>query len=146
VNAVNRLLDKYRETCSLPSDMALATSLGIKRQSVHAWRHGTAWPSDEHIHAMASAIGEESMSWLIPIHAERASGPVKKDWLQLAKSLGYAAASITAVIGLAVYTPESKASGVVNNNGTGYTLCASLVLFQVLRTTPTCLANDQSLS
>jgi len=118
VNAVNKLLDKYREKCSFGSDMALAASLGIKRQSVHAWRHGTAWPTDDHVHTMAEAIEESPIRWLVPIHAERASGPAKKDWLQLAQTLGLAAASLAMTVGLAVYTPKAHAESHVYNNET----------------------------
>ena len=123
-----QLLDKYRQKCSITSDNQLASALGITRQAISGWRKNTSWPSEEHIHKMANTIGEEPIKWLVAIHAERASGPVKKDWLRLAKNLGWAASWAAMTIGLAVYTPEANASTtqprVADNNGCSYTLCA----------------------
>jgi transcriptional regulator with XRE-family HTH domain len=114
-STTEQLLDKYALACSLTSDNQLAAALGIKRQSVHQWRKGQAFPSEEHIYTMAMMIDNEPTKWLVAIHADRSSGPVKKEWVQLAKSLGYAAAAVTFTVGLAVQTP-AKASTVSAHN------------------------------
>lgn len=85
MNAVNKLLDMYRESCSLPSDSALAESLKLTRQGVHQWRKGTSWPSEEHIIAMAKAINEPAERWFVAINADRAGPEGRKVWLRLAQ-------------------------------------------------------------
>ena len=93
MSAVNNLLDKYRERCSLASDNALGESLGVKRQAVHQWRKGLSWPSDEHVVEMAGKIKEAPEGWLAAVHADRTSDKTaKRVWLQAAQRLGYAAA------------------------------------------------------
>ena len=96
MSAVNNLLDKYREVCSLPSDSAAADSLGVKRQALHQWRKELSWPSEEHIMAMAKAINEPAERWFVQIAADRASPVARKVWLRLAQ----AAAVIALTVGL----------------------------------------------
>lgn len=86
MSAVNNLLDKYREICSLPSDSAAADSLGVKRQALHQWRKELSWPSEEHIMAMAKAINEPAERWFVQIAADRASPTARKVWLKLAQA------------------------------------------------------------
>ncbi len=83
MSAVNNLLDKYREACSLTSDSALADSLKISRQGVHQWRKGLSWPTEEHIITMAKKIEEPAERWLASISMDRAPEPAKKYWLKL---------------------------------------------------------------
>ncbi|MFK2904955.1 hypothetical protein ISP17_13420 [Dyella ginsengisoli] len=85
MSAVNNLLDKYRETCSLPSDSAVADSLHIKRQAVHQWRKGVSWPSEDHVLEMTKAMQEPAERWFIAISADRASPAARKVWLKLAQ-------------------------------------------------------------
>lgn len=93
MSAVNNLLDKYREACSLTSDSAVADRLKISRQGVHQWRKGLSWPSEDHVIAMAKAIDEPAERWFVEINADRASPAGRKIWLRLIQ----AAASIAAV-------------------------------------------------
>lgn len=83
MSAVNNLLDKYREACSITSDSALADSLKISRQGVHQWRKGLSWPSEEHIITMANKIKEPAERWLASISMDRAPEPAKKYWMKL---------------------------------------------------------------
>lgn len=86
MSAVNNLLDKYREARSIASDSALAESLRITRQGVHQWRKGLSWPSEDHVIAMANAIGEPAERWFVAINADRASPAARKVWLRLAQA------------------------------------------------------------
>lgn len=86
MSAVNNLLDKYREARSIASDSALAESLRITRQGVHQWRKGLSWPSEDHVIAMANAIGEPAERWFVAINADRASPAARKIWLRLAQA------------------------------------------------------------
>ena len=86
MSAVNNLLDKYREARSIASDSALAESLHITRQGVHQWRKGLSWPSEDHVIAMATAIGEPAERWFVAINADRASPAARKVWLRLAQA------------------------------------------------------------
>lgn len=95
MTAVNSLLDKYREVCAITSDSALADSLKLTRQGVHQWRKGLSWPSEDHVIAMAKAIGEPAERWLASISMDRASPTAKKYWLKLLQA---AAAFATAFL------------------------------------------------
>lgn len=87
MSAVNKLLDKYRAACSAASDSALAGRLGVSRQSVHQWRNGITWPTEDHIVSMAEAAGEQPGHWLPLIAAERSTSPrARSVWLGLMKA------------------------------------------------------------
>lgn len=94
MTAINKLLDKYKETCSIASDNALGECLGIRRQAVHQWRKGQSWPSDEHIVELASKTNQDPAAWMAAIHAERVTGKARAAWMKAAQRLGYAAAVI----------------------------------------------------
>lgn len=105
MDAVNKLLDKARATCSLPSDVALAEKLGVSRQLVSQWRKGANPMSDDRIAQIAHLAREDGGRWLLTIHAERASGAAAKDWQALLRRFGAAAA-----LGVVVLMPWSNAS------------------------------------
>jgi len=44
MDAVNKLLDSARETCSPRNDKALAAALHVGAPAVSNWRHGRAYP------------------------------------------------------------------------------------------------------
>lgn len=117
MTAVNTLLDKYREICSFNSDSAVAESLGIKRQGVHQWRKGTAWPSEQHIDAMAKKIQEPTERWLAQIAMDRAPQQTKKYWLRLLQTAAtvagiYILSRIDGQTGtLALLLPAAHSSG-----------------------------------
>ena len=92
MEAVNKLLDKARVACSLPSDVALAEKLGVSRQLVSQWRKGANPLSDDRIAQIAHLAKEDGGRWLLTIHAERASGAAAKDWQKLLRQFGAAAA------------------------------------------------------
>jgi transcriptional regulator with XRE-family HTH domain len=92
MNYTNKLLDKYREKCSIKTDMGAAESLGLGRSAISGWRHGNRHAEADAVEKMAKAIGEPVQKWLHLIEAERARTPAAaKVWLRLAQ----AAASIT---------------------------------------------------
>jgi len=105
MDAVNKLLDKARVACSLPSDVALAEKIGVSRQLVSQWRKGANPLSDERIAQIAHLANEDGGRWLITIHAERASGAAAKDWQSLLRRFGAAAA-----LGVVVLMPLGNAS------------------------------------
>ncbi len=98
MNAAIKLLDKYKEVCSIASDNACAGSLGVSRQAVSKWRTGENHPDADVIEKMCNATGEPLRHWLPLIEAERARSPaVRKVWLRLAQ----AAAMIALTVGIA---------------------------------------------
>lgn len=83
----NILLDKFKEACSLDSDYAAATSLGLTRATISGWRHGKSHANAEAVAAMCEAIDEPLRTWLPLIEAERARTPAdRKVWLRLASA------------------------------------------------------------
>lgn len=108
MTAVAQLLDKVRNTCSLPSDAALAERLGITRQTIHCWRHGIAFPNEDHVARMAGMAHEDPGAWLLKVKAESSTGAAGKAWAALAKRLGAAAAVLLMVGGLAPSPAAAK--------------------------------------
>lgn len=109
MSATLKLLDKYRETRSIPSDNAAAIALGIHRATVSGWRKQGKQAEAHVIAAMAKAIGQEAGGWLALIESERArSNEDRKVWAALARQLG-AAASVTLML-FAVSLPSPAKS------------------------------------
>lgn len=99
MNALAELLDAVRERSGLPSDMALATKLGIQRQTLHQARKGVAGLSDERIAQLCELGKLDGAVWLAKIHAERATSPVeRKVWRSVLDRLSAAAAVLMLVV------------------------------------------------
>lgn len=89
MQSVNKLLDKYAQTCYAKKDKEIAERLHVRPSSISNWRHGTSKPEADSIEKMAEAIGEPVGPWLASIEAERARTPgAKRVWLRLAATLG----------------------------------------------------------
>ena len=103
MNALNILLDKAKETRSLPSDNALAGLLGVSRQRVSAWRHGTNYPDPVACARIAEITGEPLARVLGVVGEARAlSTEEKKVWRRLATA---------ATIGVAFLMPFQTPAG-----------------------------------
>lgn len=98
MDAVNKLLDRAKKARSLPSDVALAGSLGVSRQLVSQWRNGANPMSDERIAQVADLAQVDAAQWLVAIHAAQTSGAAHKAWERLARQIG--AAAVLAVAAL----------------------------------------------
>lgn len=109
MRAIERLLDKARETCSLASDNALAQRMGVSRQLVSNWRKATAPVSDDRIAQLARLAHEDAGSWLVQIHAEQADGEAGKAWAALAKRLAAAAACVMVAAGFQLAPAPAQA-------------------------------------
>lgn len=113
MNHTNILLDKYREVCSLRTDMAAAAKLGVGRGTVSAWRHGNRHAEPESVEAMAKAVGLDAEEWVLRVQADREAqvNPKRAQvWLRCAQRISATAAGIALTLGLAVYTSETNAS------------------------------------
>lgn len=96
---LNNLLDKIKETRSIASDNALAAAIGVSRQRVSAWRHGTNLPDPVACATIAGLSGEPLARVLGIVGEARAiSREEKAVWNKLATS-------VATVILLAVATP-----------------------------------------
>lgn len=137
MSAVNKLLDKTREACSISTDVGLAEKLGVSRQLVNQWRKGANPMSDERIAQIAGIAGEDVSTWLVLVRAEQTHGDAGRAWAKLARQLGAAAA--LAVVGLFVALPgQARASAGANlNESTHYALCE--VVDQVHNLGPGCV-------
>lgn len=99
MSALAELLDAVRERSGLPSDMALATKLGIQRQTLHQARKGVAGLSDERIAQLCELGKLDGAVWMAKIHAERATSPVeRKVWRSVLDRLSAAAAVLMLVV------------------------------------------------
>src|ERR1700741_1990792 len=111
MNALNILLDKARETRSLPSDNALAIALDVSRQRVSAWRHGTNYPDPVACARIAEMTGEPLARVLGIVGEARAlSKEEKQVWRRLAQAAAIAAIGLTA---LPLLSGEHHASALV---------------------------------
>lgn len=99
MDELNKLLDRIKETRSLPSDNALAKVLGVTRGSVSNWRHGKNYPDTVQCAAIAGFTGEPLARVLGIVGEARAiSREEKAVWHKLATS-------VAALILLAVAIP-----------------------------------------
>lgn len=121
MSATIRLLDKFKETRSLPSDNAAAIALGIHRATVSGWRQRGTQAEPHVIAHMAKAVAEDAGGWLALVESERARTDAdRKAWAAVAKQLG--AAAVLAIV--ALLPGFAKASTGSNLNGfTPYALC-----------------------
>lgn len=100
MDELNKLLDRIKETRSLPSDNALAKVLGVTRGSVSNWRHGKNYPDTVQCAAIAGFTGEPLARVLGIVGEARAiSREEKAVWHKLATS---AAALLVLVAGSAL--------------------------------------------
>ncbi|MEG3191622.1 DUF3693 domain-containing protein [Lysobacter sp. D1-1-M9] len=98
-----KILDKVRETCSLPSDNALSLKIGITRAAVSEWRAGKKAMPDERIAQLCAMAKLDGGAWLAAIHAERATDSKERAlWESVLDRLGPAAAAVGLAFGLAL--------------------------------------------
>jgi len=112
MNHTIKLLDKYREVCSITSDNQAAIRLGISRGTISAWRHERNHAEPESVEAMAKAVGFDVEEWVLRVQADREGqlNPKRAQvWLRCAQRISGTAAGIALTLGLAVYTPKSEA-------------------------------------
>nr|WP_199774589.1 DUF3693 domain-containing protein [Xanthomonas campestris] len=109
--AVDELLDKVKESCSLPSDMALATKMGIQRQLLSKARMGDKPLSDERIAQLCAMAKLDGGSWMARIHAERAGTPAERAlWRSVLDRAKRRPPPVVALVVLAVHTGAHEAA------------------------------------
>ncbi|MBO9761941.1 DUF3693 domain-containing protein [Xanthomonas phaseoli] len=107
--AINALLDKVKESCSLPSDNVLSQRIGVTRAAVSMWRSGNKPVPDERIAQLCAMAKLDGGEWMARIHAERAASPAEKAlWRSVLDRLS-AAAAVVALLVLAVHTGAHEA-------------------------------------
>nr|WP_232532028.1 DUF3693 domain-containing protein [Xanthomonas campestris] len=105
----NALLDKVKESCSLPSDNVLSHKLGVTRAVISGWRNDRYPIPDERIAQLCAMAKLDGGEWMARIHAERAASPAEKAlWRSVLDRLS-AAAAVVALLVLAVHTGAHEA-------------------------------------
>ncbi len=66
-----RLLDKVKESCSLPSDNVLSHKLGVTRAVISGWRNDRYPIPDERIAQLCAMAKLDGGEWMARIHAAR---------------------------------------------------------------------------
>lgn len=98
---VNKLLDRCRDVCGVPTDMALAAALHVTRATVSGWRHGARYPDAVACARIADMLGIPVGRVLGIVGEARAiSRDEKQVWRRLAT---------TAVLALATLAMNSTA-------------------------------------
>ncbi|WDS36976.1 DUF3693 domain-containing protein [Pseudoxanthomonas sp.] len=106
--AANKLLDKVKESCALPSDNVLSQRLGVTRGLLSGWRHDRYPIPDNTIAELCTMAKLDAPIWLAEIHAERATSKAEKAMWRTALDRLSAAAAVVALvsIGVAGMAPE----------------------------------------
>ncbi|MBD4089905.1 hypothetical protein GUH72_16560, partial [Xanthomonas citri pv. citri] len=105
----NELLDKVKESCSLPSDNVLSQKLGVTRAVISGWRNDRYPIPDERIAQLCAMAKLDGGEWMARIHAERAASPAERAlWRSVLDRLS-AAAAVVALLVLAVHTGAHEA-------------------------------------
>ncbi|HET7267791.1 MAG TPA: DUF3693 domain-containing protein [Oleiagrimonas sp.] len=97
MSATYELFQEWKKHNGISSDYKGALALGISRGTASLWKSGRN--AEAHLIAkMADNIGEDKGAWMAAVQAEKTNSPKeRKEWLNLAKRLGYAAAITLAV-------------------------------------------------
>lgn len=110
MTAIAELLDQARERCNFNSDNELATAVGLKRQTIHQWRHSLAPISDERIAQICAMAKLDGPHWTAQIHAERAQSPAERAmWKSMLDRLSAVAAVLALVVFAAPGAARAKA-------------------------------------
>lgn len=89
---VNNLLDKVRESCSVPSDNALSKKIGVTRALISGWRVGRYPVPDERIAQLCSMAKLDAPEWVARLHEERAESAIERAmWSKMLTRLAAAA-------------------------------------------------------
>lgn len=112
MNATNKLLDLFKKSCSVATDMAAADKLGLKRATVSGWRNDRGHAGPAAVRSLCDGAGEPLEKWLPLIDSERARGPDKAAYAILASRIAKFAAVFAGVYvalhhGLDVHTGEA---------------------------------------
>lgn len=92
MTTIAELLDTVKETCSIPSDNALAEKMGVNRQLLWQVRRGEKPLSDERIAQLCALAKLDGPEWMARIHAERAQSPAERAlWSKMLTRLAAAA-------------------------------------------------------
>lgn len=110
MNSENILLDKVKEICSISSDNALATKLGMQRQAISKIRNGDMAMPDARIAELCGMANLDAPLWLAKIHAERATSTVEKAMWRTALDRLSAAAAVVALVCAGSFAGQVKAS------------------------------------
>lgn len=113
--AIADLLDQVRERCNFNSDNELATAIGLKRQTVHQWRHSLAPVADERIAQLCALAKADGPTWLAMIHAERAQSATERALWKLMLDRLSAVAAVIAL--LCVSVPGVAKANLLENQG-----------------------------
>jgi len=104
-------MDKVRAR-GFDTDMAIAARLGRSRQVVSQWRSGGKFPEDDTVIELAKLAGEKAGPWLVLVQSERSSGQAGKEWAEIARKMGAAAALVLLVGAASMPLPAAaKAPG-----------------------------------
>jgi plasmid maintenance system antidote protein VapI len=108
MNHTNILLDRFKKSCSLATDMAAAEKIGVGRGTVSGWRHQRTHAEPESVELMAKAVGLDAEEWVLRVQADREIVPARKQvWLRAARRLASTAAIVALSFGLDVHTAKS---------------------------------------
>lgn len=135
MNSTIKLLDRFKEVCSLTSDNQAAIRLGISRATTSAWRKGRNHAEPESVETMAKACGLDAEEWVLRVQADREIVAARKQvWLRAAQRLAATAALVTLAFGLDVQTAHAGGLPAVNNNDAviHYAPNASLLLGRIV--------------
>lgn len=101
MSAINGLLDKALESCSLNSDRALAKRMHVSPSAISLWRKG-GQITEKHLTALI-ALADVDEATAVRVLAEQAeTKPQKAVWNALLQRLGTAAVVVLCAIGFAL--------------------------------------------
>lgn len=120
MKTINDLLDAIKQRRSLETDSALASALGVKRQTVNNWRQGRNTP-DAVACATIAGLSGEPLALVIGIAGEQraVSAEEKKVWRRLA-----ATAMTLAIVAFPALSERAHAATERTQQPTSYALCA----------------------
>jgi transcriptional regulator with XRE-family HTH domain len=109
--AANKLIDKAKALCEGDSYAALARSLNVTPQTVHQWKNGDVPLPTERIVEIAKIARVPIDEWVMLILTDQSKGEARKALEGITRRLGYAAAVVLCVMGLAGGAAPAHSAG-----------------------------------
>lgn len=108
--SINEIIDLARDSGGFSSDRKLAAHMNISSPTIVRWRKNHAWPTDDHMEALAELAGLDPVSCVVELAIWKNEGHAKALWVTIAERLSAAAAAIFGLSFLAFPSDVQAAS------------------------------------
>ena len=125
------LIEAAKEAAGLRSDNALATEIGVPRQTISEIKRGKHAPSAYIVMRLATMAGVDPLQAIADLETEREKDPVRVRWLENFRTAACVAASV--LVTMLVTTPEKAYAESIDTEAQSPVIQIIAVLLRRLR-------------